>query len=68
MQSFIVLGIIPGTNIQTNLTFWIIVSLLVTLILCRTRLLSIRDRLQSYLVIRKMARAINHCEFQTLTY
>lgn len=35
MQSFIVLGIIPGTNIQTDLNFWILVSLLYALLLTR---------------------------------
>lgn len=25
MQNFLVLGYIPGTNIQTNLTFWLVV-------------------------------------------
>lgn len=35
MQSFIVLGIIPGTNIQLDLNFWIVASCLYALVLTR---------------------------------
>lgn len=35
MQNFIVLGIIPGTNIQTDLNFWLGVYTLFALFLSR---------------------------------
>jgi len=66
MQSFIVLGIIPGTDIQTNLNFWIIVGALLCVVACRMRLVAAHDRLQSYIIVRKMARVIDHCDFTTI--
>jgi len=65
MQSFIVLGIIPGTNIQTTLNFWIVVGILLGILACRTQLKLIYSRLQAYLVVRAMAHAIDHCEFNS---
>jgi len=35
MQSFIVLGIIPGTNFQTDLNFWVAVSILYAVFMTR---------------------------------
>lgn len=34
-QSFIVLGIIPGTNIQTDLNFWLVLNALFILFMTR---------------------------------
>lgn len=65
MQSFIVLGIIPGTNFQTNLNFWIIVSSLLTLVAMRTQLIAIRNSMQIVMAARKIARTINQFEFTT---
>ena len=62
MQSFIVLGIIPGTNIQTTLNFWIIVGMLLGILACRTQLMLIYSRLHAYLMVRAMARIIDHYE------
>ena len=62
MQSFIVLGIIPGTNIQTNLNFWIIVSSLLVLIAMRTQLIAMRNFVQLIMATHKIARTINQFE------
>jgi hypothetical protein len=59
MQSFIVLGIIPGTSIQTTLNFWIMVYMLVVLLVCRAQLVAARNELQSYFVARLIAHTIN---------
>lgn len=62
MQSFIVLGYIPGTNIQTNLNFWLVVYLLVVALVFRTQIVAARRRLQAYLIARLIARTINAFE------
>ena len=62
MQSFIVLGIVPGTNIQTTLNFWIAVSALLAVVAFRMRLVIARNRLQTYVLARRIARVINAFE------
>ena len=62
MQSFIVLGYIPGTNIQTNLNFWLVVYVLILAIVFRMHIVTARRRMQSYLVARLIARTINAFE------
>lgn len=66
MQSFIVLGIIPGTDIQTNFNFWIIIGLLLGVVAFRMHLVAAHERLQAYIIVRKMARVIDHCDFTTI--
>ena len=63
MQSFIVLGIIPGTNIQTNLNFWIAVTAVLILFACRGQLRAARNSLRTHLAVHKIARTIDHCQF-----
>jgi hypothetical protein len=62
MQSFIVLGIIPGTNIQTNLNFWVFVSFLYIFFLTRrfwyARAVSLRIRLVAW----RLAHTFDHFE------
>jgi hypothetical protein len=59
-QSFIVLGIIPGTNIQTNLNFWIGMNVLFVLFLSRrfwrARAIDIHTRLIAW----QLAYAFDH--------
>ncbi len=62
MQSFIVLGIIPGTQIQLNFTFWISVSIGFFTFLLVSRLWSNRQAFQIRLVSRQIARAIDNFE------
>jgi len=63
MQSFIVLGIIPGTNIQTTLGFWVIISVMLLVVLFRSKIIAIRNFVQFFMAIRKIARTINGFEF-----
>lgn len=62
MQSFIVLGIIPGTTIQTNLNFWIIVTLVVFLLGSFRYWLSLASQVYRYIIIRQVARTINQID------
>lgn len=62
MQSFIVLGIIPGTHIQTTLNFWLAVYILLSAVVFRTRLLVLRSAIQSYIVAASIAHVINGFE------
>lgn len=62
MQSFIVLGIIPGTNIQTNLNFWIMVAILLSILTFRMQLFAMRNFVQRELTIRQIAHTINSFE------
>jgi hypothetical protein len=57
MQSFIVLGIIPGTNIQTNLNFWVFVFFL-TRRFWYARAVSLRIRLVAW----RLAHTFDHFE------
>jgi len=66
MQSFIVLGIIPGTNIQTNLNFWLTISSIVLLLVLRTRIIALRNYAQRVLLAHQIARTINHFELITI--
>jgi hypothetical protein len=63
MQSFIVLGIIPGTDIQTNLNFWISVSFLLMAVTFRAQLRAFQKFVQWYLAMRKIASTINRYDF-----
>ena len=62
VQSFIVLGIIPGTHIQTTLNFWLAVYMLLSVIFFRTRLVLLRNVIQSYLLAVQIAHTINSFE------
>lgn len=62
MQSFIVLGIIPGTDIQTNLNFWIAFTALLTVFAFRNRFRAGRNGIRKYVAIRKIAYTIRNYE------
>jgi hypothetical protein len=62
MQSFIVLGIIPGTNIQTTLNFWLAVTALLVLLIFRRRLQAVGSRVRRELMVRRIARTIETSE------
>lgn len=64
MQSFIVLGIIPGTNIQTNLNFWLVVAGLLGILMLRGWIVALRRSMRIYMGMRKIARTINSCEMR----
>jgi hypothetical protein len=63
MQSFIVLGIIPGTNIQTDLNFWVAMSILYAVFITRrfwyTRLRQLHVRYVAW----QITQAIRNYEF-----
>jgi len=63
MQSFIVLGIIPGTNIQTDLNFWVGVTAVLILVSQRAHIRAARDSIRTHLALRKIARVIRQYEF-----
>jgi hypothetical protein len=66
MQNFIVLGIIPGTNIQTNFGFWIGMAAVFGLLLTRYRWVTIGARARNYLLLRKIARTIDRFDLVAL--
>lgn len=63
MQSFIVLGIIPGTNIQTNLNFWIYVAIILTILASYNQLNNARKHLRKHFALRQIAYTIEHYDF-----
>lgn len=65
MQSLIVLGIIPGTDIQTNLNFWILMYALIAIVAFRAQLFAMRAYVQRQLTIFRIAHTINSFEFNT---
>jgi len=66
MQSFIVLGIVPGTNIQTTLNFWLVVTILLAVIAFRRYLKTFRSFVQQQLAARRIARTINGYQLQAV--
>lgn len=66
MQNFIVLGIIPGTDYQTSLTFWLIISALILSLIFLPQLYFGLEQLRRYLTIRKIARTINHFDLVSI--
>ena len=62
MQSFIVLGIIPGTQVQLNFTFWISVSIGFFTFLLLSSLWSKRQAFRIRLISHQIARAIDNFE------
>jgi galactitol-specific phosphotransferase system IIC component len=64
MQSFIVLGIIPGTNFQTTLNFWLTVAAILVVFSMRKHIILARRQVQRALIARRIAHAIDSCEMQ----
>ncbi len=64
MQSFIVLGIVPGTNFELTFNFWLYA---VTLLLCTPFFLSLwrqRTTLYNYAVAAQLAYFIDRCQLR----
>jgi hypothetical protein len=59
-QSFIVLGIIPGTNIQTNLNFWLAMNVLFALFLLRRSIYALAVNLYIRCIAWQLAYAFDH--------
>ncbi|HUB93302.1 MAG TPA: hypothetical protein VMB52_02260 [Verrucomicrobiae bacterium] len=59
MQSFIVLGIIPGTTIQTTFNFWVALSVLMLVLVLRRQIVMARRRTQTYIAARRIAHTID---------
>jgi hypothetical protein len=64
MQSFIVLGIIPGTNFQTTFDFWVYLSFAIAWLLFAWQTWRYRTGLHTYLIAFKIARVIDRYQFQ----
>ena len=65
MQSFIVLGIIPGTHFQTTFNFWLTVAVLLLVFGFRRHIIVARRHVQRELAARRIARAIDRCQLQS---
>lgn len=59
-QSFIVLGIIPGTNIQTNLNFWLVLNALFVLFVTRRFWYNLAVKLRVRIIAWQLAYAFDH--------
>jgi len=59
MQTFIVLGIIPGTHFQTTFTFWLMVGLSLLCLPLAAYLWHKHYALRAYFAARKIARFID---------
>lgn len=66
MQNFIVLGLVPGTNIQITLNLWLGVTAGVLFLLVTPRLILAIDTVRRYFVMRKIARTINRFDLISL--
>ncbi len=64
MQSFIVLGIVPGTNFQTTFNFWLTITVLLGVFALRRYIVAARRYVQRELTARRIAHAIDRCQLQ----
>jgi hypothetical protein len=64
MQSFIVLGIIPGINYQTTFDFWLYTALVLFCLPTAFWLAKKRHVLRAYFAARKINRFINQFQLQ----
>jgi hypothetical protein len=60
MESFIVLGIIPGTHYQTTFMFWVYVTYALVCMVLLGMIFSKRSAIRAYIVARKISRLINN--------
>ncbi len=67
MQSFIVLGIVPGTNFQTTFNFWLTVAAVLLVFVMRRRIVNARRVTQRQLAMWRIARAIDRCDYRVVT-
>lgn len=58
MQSFIVLGLVPGTNIQLNFNFWLAATIVLMSMPAVRALWHRRDLLHTYLIALHISRVI----------
>jgi hypothetical protein len=58
MQSFIVLGLVPGTNIQLNFNFWLYVTVLLLITPVLRTVWRRRDVARSYIIALIISRVI----------
>jgi hypothetical protein len=63
MQSFIVLGIIPGTDFQTTFNFWVGVAASFVLLLSLRRILRMLTYVLSYVRIPRLSYILGRTEF-----
>lgn len=66
MQSFIVLGIVPGTNFQTTFNFWLTVAAILLVFVMRGPIVNARRVTQRHLAMWRIARAIDRCDYNLL--
>lgn len=66
MQNFIVLGIVPGTNIQTTFMFWLGVVAVFCALLSIPTVLHFASIVRTHLVARKIARIIDRFDLITI--
>ena len=66
MQNFIVLGIIPGTNFQTDLNFWIYVSIVFMLLINRRRFYVLGKHLHLRFIAWRITQAVNNFDLVAL--
>ena len=66
MQSFVVLGIIPGTNFQTTFNFWLTVAVVLLVFAMRKRIVNARHVTQRQLAMWRIARAIERCDYRVI--
>jgi len=59
MQSFIVLGIIPGTSVQLTFNFWLSVAILTVCLPLLRSMWRRRTSLRAYVVAFQISRVIN---------
>ncbi|HSX15757.1 MAG TPA: hypothetical protein VLF40_03115 [Candidatus Saccharimonadales bacterium] len=62
MQNFIVLGIVPGTNVQTTFSFWLAVGGTLVALPVLRQLWRKRHVLVAYLRARKVAKLIGRLQ------
>ncbi len=66
MQNFIVLGIIPGTDIQTTFTFWLMVAIGFCALVSLPFVFGAVRRLRAFIVAYRIARTIEQFELIAL--
>jgi len=63
MQNFIVLGIVPGTNLQLTFDFWLYTAVVLLIVPLMASLWRRRSSLRNYLAALLIARTINQYHY-----
>lgn len=66
MQNFIVLGLVPGTQIQLTFIFWLGIAAAFFSLLMLVHVWGKRDELRQKRAVRQIARTINSIDLVTL--